>query len=206
MFSVPNQSSHWLYTATTGTGAFASIIIVFLLIIKRLKSPEVRNMPRNKKLSKTVGEKRKSDRQAKTSAMRNLVDLSDSDIDINTSTPDKQAVNGSTYRKAVATVAKESERIVLESGNVPISKETHPLPKENPLYCLETCLHKGLRSNSSMIRCCQCMLWVHPECCGDKDDDLDDIIVYNCSQCRNILSRWSRWKSRLKVSTVLIKT
>ena len=37
-----------------------------------------------------------------------------------------------------------------------------------------------------MLRCCLCMNWVHPVCCGDPVEDKDYVGVYTCTKCRLI--------------------
>ena len=69
--------------------------------------------------------------------------------------------------------------------------------------CLEDCKYEGHQGKHDMLRCCFCMLWVHPECCGDTKDDLKYFGVYSCSECRLIGKRVRNMEKQLSDMHVL---
>ena len=61
--------------------------------------------------------------------------------------------------------------------------------KNGNIYCFPDCLFNREEGDDGMLRCCTCMRWVHPQCCGDQASDIKYNGVYNCSQCRCITER-----------------
>ena len=74
-----------------------------------------------------------------------------------------------------------------------------PVPTAPPIeeYCLPCCLFNRQEEGRGMLKCCQCMTWVHPECCGDKPDEHLRDGIYNCSECRLIGKRLSKLEQQL---------
>ena len=56
-------------------------------------------------------------------------------------------------------------------------------------HCVINCMFGGQEAEAEMLRCCLCMSWVHPVCCGDLDKDNSYVDVYTCSKCRTISDR-----------------
>ena len=53
-------------------------------------------------------------------------------------------------------------------------------------HCVLSCIYAGQTGEVEMLRCCLCMNWVHPVCCGDPVEDKDYVGVYTCTKCRLI--------------------
>ena len=79
----------------------------------------------------------------------------------------------------------------------------------NKLLCVPGCSYGGRQGNAEMFKCCLCMQWVHPICCGDSEDDAADGGIYNCSLCRTLTVRLSNIETQLKacheLNTSLVK-
>ena len=58
-----------------------------------------------------------------------------------------------------------------------------------PNLCLTQCKYKRKQGNEDMLRCCICMAWVYPSCCGDSEESLNYTGGYHCSICRQIPDR-----------------
>ena len=69
-----------------------------------------------------------------------------------------------------------------------MSKAPSVLQKtSNREYCVPTCRYSGkVTKSSDMLRCGMCMLWLHPTCIGDSDNDTVHQGAWLCSQCRKL--------------------
>ena len=76
-----------------------------------------------------------------------------------------------------------------EDVKVNMSETSQSCTKVNKIIrkplCISTCLYGGVCGTTDMLKCCQCMVWVHPQCCGDDPNESMDG-VYNCKNCRQI--------------------
>ena len=70
--------------------------------------------------------------------------------------------------------------------------------------CLPSCLYNRTENGINMLKCCQCMIWVHPKCCGESDNKVEDGI-FNCSECRTISKRLSSLEMQMEVMHTLNK-
>ena len=73
------------------------------------------------------------------------------------------------------------------------------------LLCLPECSYGGKQGDCEMLRCCSCMKWVHPICCGDDpSEDPENIpTIYNCSICRSLSERVSNLEKQIETLTEL---
>ena len=80
-----------------------------------------------------------------------------------------------------------------------MSKAPSALPKtSNREYCVPTCYSGKVTKSSDMLRCGMCMLWLHPTCVGDSDNDTVHQGAWLCSQCRKLPNQVSILVSELK--------
>ena len=65
-------------------------------------------------------------------------------------------------------------------------------------------MYNRTENGINMLKCCQCMIWVHPKCCGESDNKVEDGI-FNCSECRTISKRLSSLEMQMEVMHTLNK-
>ena len=202
----------YLSTDCLISGFFLSISLL-LLVLTQIKedATNISTMTRNKKLLKRVSQRRKSSRVEKTAAKRLITNISDSESDISEQEKPHDPLRFGGISPQVATALagedKASEHAIKvpngpikkdNATNVTESKKNTICPdgslgsrsqsENKKRYCLPNCKYGGNRGRSEMLKCCQCMDWFHPVCCGDLLSE-SDIGIYNCSNCRQISSR-----------------
>ena len=77
----------------------------------------------------------------------------------------------------------------------------YPVPTKDQVHCYESCKLEG-KANSSMTRCCTCMVWFHEECA--QIDNKYSSHAWNCKHCskspkvvQEILNEVSKMKDEL---------
>ena len=95
---------------------------------------------------------------------------------------------------------RKQKKTLKSSNNQLISNKIKPSGNDNGgPYCLPTCKYSGRDAAESMVRCCICMLWVHPvSCCGDSVEDPNHVGMYTCSICRKLPQRLSSIESTIE--------
>ena len=78
--------------------------------------------------------------------------------------------------------------------------------RNTALRCIPGCSYGGHQGNIEMVKCCICMKWVHPICCGDPEDDSVRSGIYNCSLCRKFPDRLLNIENQLKSCQELNKS
>ena len=66
------------------------------------------------------------------------------------------------------------------------------------------CRHGGRQGDSEMVKCCICMSWFHPLCCGDSEEDAQSGI-FNCPNCRTLIDCVTVIENQLSESIELNK-
>ena len=66
------------------------------------------------------------------------------------------------------------------------------------------CRHGGRQGDAEMVKCCICMSWFHPLCCGDSEEDAQSGI-FNCPNCRTLIDRVTVIENQLSESIELNK-
>ena len=178
-----NVTGHWDYWTP-----FCSLLLILALLILEqivvcgLYFKSYFAMGRNKNINRKISQKRKSDRLAKISEKRNLIEVLDNHSDT------------SGDELTFAGISPEVKKILHDESfnqdeKVNMSETSQSCTKVNKIIrkplCISTCLYGGVRGTTDMLKCCQCMVWVHPECCGDDPNESTDG-VYNCKNCRQI--------------------
>ena len=93
-------------------------------------------------------------------------------------------------KKALANVQNENNTSVHCTGDASISSTLGSSDGAASVkHCVINCMFGGQEAEAEMLRCCLCMSWVHPVCCGDLDKDSSYVGVYTCSKCRTISDR-----------------
>ena len=64
--------------------------------------------------------------------------------------------------------------------------EDESLKSNQDYLCTETCGHSRKQGSESMLRCCSCMQWFHPSCCGE---DKKYKGFWLCLMCRDTSKR-----------------
>ena len=64
--------------------------------------------------------------------------------------------------------------------------ENHKLTSkhEKGVYCIIGCQYKRKQGKAVMGRCCLCMVWYHPKCLGEEEDDAESF--WTCPTCRRL--------------------
>ena len=94
---------------------------------------------------------------------------------------------------------KTRKKRVRSKAAADMSKAPSALPKtSNREYCVPTCYSGKVTKSSDMLRCGMCMLWLHPTCVGDSDNDTVHQGAWLCSQCRKLPNQGSILVSKLK--------
>ena len=169
-------------------------------------------MVKNKRLSKKVNNKRKSSRNLKYDSLRNLISLSDTESDQSMSQNDTDALRFTGISPQVAAnVSHIPSSATKATGEIHENQEskntrTKCCKSVTRKLCLNTCLYDGQQNGLEMLRCCICMTWVHPQCCGDLQEDTESLGAYTCSQCRQIYSRLAKLESQVEKLHDLNKT
>ena len=66
------------------------------------------------------------------------------------------------------------------------NKDSGHNDKSDDVFCYDDCKHGGAWKQKMMIRCILCMKWIHYECSGDSDSDLEISGSWCCDKCRNM--------------------
>ena len=92
------------------------------------------------------------------------------------------------------------KRRVRSKAAADMSKAPFALPNtSNRKYFVSTCRYSGkVTKSADMLRCGMYMLWLHPPCVGDSDNDTVHQGAWLCSQCRKLPNQVSTLVSELK--------
>ena len=172
-------------------------------------------MPRNKKRCTKAVEKRKCEIQKRRSERlaKILLDFSDTDMETdNTHGENKNSEQSgvgtgdtgpndmsidelfSSPNTTTSLIQKEQldelDSTFKHDENQIEQKETQTDLKivSNNKLCVPDCKYNGVHGPSELVRCFQCMTWVHPECCGAPEETRHSG-PYSCSLCRQIYKR-----------------
>ena len=85
------------------------------------------------------------------------------------------------------------------TGNQSNTENAQIRPDVHIKHCLENCKYNRQQRDFEMLRCCGCMTWVHPQCCGD--DPVEESRYrggYSCAECRQMGKRIHNIERQMK--------
>ena len=115
--------------------------------------------------------------------------------------------NSASKSKCTKTPKKKSKKQIILTQNKPsddILEDTNSNSSNVGNLCVAECHFGGHRGDTEMLKCCICMVWIHPVCCNDCYEDCQTGI-YTCSICRTLGTRVVNIEKQLQESLNLNK-